>query len=62
MKKISDLIKKTGVRSGDIVDGGKSIIRGKREFVNPTDGRRGFAFFLDHIQPTKEQGNLGSTL
>ena len=57
MKPISDLIKK-GVKIGDIVEGGRSVVRERREFVNPTDGKRGFALFLDHIQPPKECGEL----
>ena len=57
VKPISDLMKK-GVKIGDIVEGGRSIVRGRREFVNPADGKRGFALFLDHIQPPKECGQL----
>jgi hypothetical protein len=61
LKPMSDLTagsSSSGGAAGDIVAGGRSIITGKREFVNPADGKRGVAIFLDHIQPAKEQSQL----
>ena len=41
MKPISDLMKK-GVKIGDIVDGGRSTVRGRKEFVNPVVRMKSF--------------------